>query len=216
MLRQLLVRAGLRALALASVTVVLGLENAPEHSRTVKPALPLFDHALLLKLVQLDLQAHAPCAGVLTVRLSAEPGPRAEIQSGLFTPQTPEPARLEVTLARLSALVGEDRVGRARLLDTHAPEGFRMERFYVDDVPPRPLAQVPGISRNGIALRRLRPRVPIASHRDGDTPKSFYLHGVRYRVQRAHGPWRSSGQWWTPQVWSRDEWYIEAEGDTDA
>lgn len=59
MLRQLLVRAGLRALALASVTVTLGLEGAPEHSRTVKPALPLFDHALLLKLVQLDLQASA-------------------------------------------------------------------------------------------------------------------------------------------------------------
>ncbi len=118
MLRQLLVRAGLRALALASVTVTLGLEGAPEHSRTIKPALPLFDHALLLKLLQLDLQAHPPCAGILAINLSAEPGPRAEIQAGLFTPQTPEPACLEVTLARLSALVGEDRVGRARLLDT--------------------------------------------------------------------------------------------------
>ena len=216
MLRQLLVRAGLRSLALASVTVSLGLEDAPKHSRTVKPALPLFDHALLLKLLQLDLQAHAPSAGVLTISLSAEPGPRAEIQSGLFTPQTPEPARLEVTLARLSALVGEGRVGRARLLDTHAPEGFRMERFSVIDARSRPLPHAPGTSRNGIALRRLRPRVLIASHRDGDTPKSFYLQGVQYRVRHAHGPWRSSGQWWTPQVWSREEWDIEAEVDTEA
>ena len=216
MLRQLLVRAGLRALALASVTVTFGLEDAPEHSRTVKPALPLFDHALLLKLVQLDLQAHPPCAGILTLSLSAEPGPRAEIQAGLFTPQTPEPARLEVTLARLSALVGEDRVGRARLLDTHAPEGFRMERFSLTAAPrPSSSQTTEAILRSGIALRRLRPRVPVTSQWDGDTPKSFYLYGIRYSVRRAHGPWRRSGQWWTPEVWSCEEWDVEAEADID-
>ncbi len=216
MLRQLLVRAGLRSLALASVTVALGLENAPEHSRTIRPVLPLFDHALLLKLMQLDLQAHPPCAGILTLHLSAEPGSRAEVQTGLFTPQRPEPARLEVTLARLSALVGEDRVGRAKLLDTHSPEGFCMERFSVTD-PPLPSSQTSEVElRNGIALRRLRPRVPIPSQQDGDTPRSFSLHGVRYSVRRAHGPWRRSGQWWTPEVWSHEEWDIEAEADTNA
>ena len=217
MLRQLLVRASLRALALASITLALGLEGAPEHSRTVKPALPLFDHALLLKLVQLDLQSHPPCAGILAVSLSAEPGPRAEIQTGLFMPQTPEPARLEVTLARLSALVGEDHVGRARLLDTHAPESFRMERFSVTDAPRSSSSQTTEpVPRNGIALRRLRPRVSITSQRNGDVPKSFYLCGVRYFVRRAHGPWRRSGQWWTPEVWSREEWDVEAEADTNA
>ena len=217
MLRQLLVRAGLRALALASVTVTFGLEDAPEHSRTVKPALPLFDHALLLKLVQLDLQVHPPCAGILTINLSAEPGPRAEIQTSLFIPQTPEPACLEVTLARLSALVGEARVGRARLLDTHAPEGFRMERFSVTDAPrPSSSQTTETVLRNGIALRKLRPRVYVASQPDDAVPKSFYLCGVRYSVRRAHGPWRRSGQWWTPEVWSREEWDVEAEADTDA
>ena len=152
----------------------------------MKPALPLLDHALLLKLMQLDLQAHPPCAGILTVKLSAESGPRAEVQTGLFTPQRPEPARLEVTLARLSALVGEDRVGRARLLDTHAPEGFCMERFSVTDTPLPSCSQMSEAAfRNSIALRRLRPRVPIPSRQNGETPRSFYLHGVRYRVRRA-------------------------------
>ncbi len=217
MLRQLLVRAGLRALALASITLTLGLEGAPEHSRTVKPALPLFDHAILLKLVQLDLQTHPPCAGILAVSISAELRPRAEMQTGLFMPQTPEPARLEVTLARLSALVGEDRVGRARLLDTHALEGFRMERFSVTDAPRPSLSQTPEtMLRNGIALRRLRPRVPIVSHSDNAAPKTFYLYGLRYSVRRVHGPWRRSGQWWTPEVWSHEEWDVEAEADTNA
>ena len=216
MLRQLLVRAGLRALALANVTVTLGLEGAPGHSRTLKPALPLFDHSILLKLLQLDLQAHPPCAGIVAVNLSAEPGPRTDIQTGLFMPQAPEPARLEVTLARLSALVGEERVGRARLLDTHAPEGFRMERFSMTDAPRRSSAQpCEAVLRNGIALRRLRPRVPITSQRDHTAPKSFYLYGIHYSVRRIHGPWRRSGQWWTPEVWSREEWDVEAETDTD-
>ena len=216
MLRQLLTRAGLRALALASVTVVLGLEDEPAHTRTVKPALPLFDHALLLKLLQLDLQAHPPCAGILTVSLSAEPRPRAEVQTGLFMPQAPEPARLEVTLAQLSALVGEDRVGRARLLDTHAPEGFRVERFSITEAPRQISSQASAISvHNGVAIRRLRPRVPIPSQRDGDMPKSFFLHGIRYKVRRAHGPWRRSGQWWIPEVWSREEWDVDAKADAD-
>lgn len=217
MLRQLLVRAGLRALALASITLTLGLEGAPGHNRTVKPALPLFNHALLFKLLQLDLQAHPPGAGVLTVSLSAEPGPRAEIQAGLFTPQTPEPARLEVTLARLTALVGEGRVGCAKLLNTHAPEGFCMERFTVMNAPRESSSQrSENLHRHGIALRRLRPRVPIASQHDGGVPKSFSWRGHRYNVRRAHGPWRRSGQWWTPEVWSREEWDVEAEADTNA
>lgn len=217
MLRQLLVRAGLRALALASVTLALGLEGAFAYSRTVKPALPLYDHALLLKLIQLSLQAHPPGAGILTVSLSAEAGPRTEIQADLFTPQTPEPARLEVTLARLAALVGEDRAGRARLLDTHAPGGFRMERFSVTDTSrPSSSLTTKAVIRNGIALRRLRPRVSITSFKEGDTPRNFHLYGVRYAVRRVHGPWRRSGQWWTPEVWSREEWDVEAQADTDA
>ena len=51
-------------------------------------------------------------------------GSTSKVQLGLFSPQLPEAARLEVTLARIRAIVGEDCVGRAVLQDTHAPEGF--------------------------------------------------------------------------------------------
>ncbi len=61
--------------------------------------------------------------------LSAEPGDRSKVQMGLWSPQLPEPARLDVTLARIAALVGEERVGRPRLLDAHRPDSFQMERF---------------------------------------------------------------------------------------
>lgn len=221
MLRHLLQRAAYRSLALASVTATLGLEGALEHVRIVKPALPLFDHALLLKLLQLDLQAHPPGANILTVRLSAEPGARSDVQAGLFTPQLPEPARLEVTLARLAALVGDGHVGRAVLLDTHAPEAFRMERFTVEEggLPRKhshrsaAYANTDAISapeRTGIGLRRVRPPAKVFVQKEGSSFCTFYMHGTCYTVHRAFGPWRRSGQWWTPEVWSREEWDVEA------
>ena len=71
------------------------------------------------------------------------------------------------------------------------------------------------VLRNGITLRRLRPRMPIVSQSDNAAPKVFYLLGVRYFVRRIHGPWRPSGQWWTPDVWSREEWDVKAEADTN-
>jgi hypothetical protein len=47
-------------------------------------------------------------------------------QSGLFIPAAPEPVKLELTLARIKAIVGEDRVGSPELMDTHRPDAFRM------------------------------------------------------------------------------------------
>jgi protein ImuB len=29
------------------------------------------------------------------------------------------------------------------------------------------------------------------------------------------GPWRSSGDWWEKESWSRDEWDIAVQGKTD-
>ena len=245
MLDQLIVRARARALLLASVTVCLHLERTedaadhdrnqdrnqtpsasqdlPTHQRTLKPALPLDDRTLLLKLLQLDLQAHPAPAAILAITLSAEPGPRPGVQSGLFSPQLPEPMRLEVTLARLAALVGEDRVGRAVLTDTHHPENFRIERLRLTEpttnrtrMRKRPLPTEPSTepTRTGISLRRLRPPRPIHVWHTEGRPSAFTANQstnpARYTVQRAFGPWRCSGNWWSGIAWSHEEWDIDA------
>ena len=101
------------------------------HTRTVRPALPSNDRQLWIKLLHLDLEAHPPQAAILSLTLTAEPGSTSKVQLGLFSPQLPEPTRLDVTLARIRAIVGEDYVGRAVLKDTHQPDGFRMEPFTV-------------------------------------------------------------------------------------
>ena len=206
MLGQLIARAQNHTLALASVTVRLGLDGGSEHIRTLKPALPVSDRDLLLKLLHLDLQAHPPQAGVLTIALSAEPGACSRVQLGLFSPHLPEPMRLDITLARIAALVGEDRVGRARLLDTHKPESFRMERFLV---PAKPRLHEPRATPT-IALRRCRPPAALAMRSEGERLRTFSLRGVLYTVEKAYGPWRRSGDWWSSEIWSAEEWDIEA------
>jgi protein ImuB len=218
MLDQLLARAQNRAYALASVTVKLGLDGGAEHERTVKPALPVLQRDVLLKLLHLDLQAHPPAAGVVSIFLHAEPGDRSKVQLGLFAPQLPEPLRLDVTLARIAALVGEERVGRARLRDTHRPDGFTMERFGVPDGA-SDASQKRMESQQVTALRRCRPPVLLSVQQHGTRLEAFSLHGKRYTVQEAYGPWRRSGDWWSAQVWSCEEWDVCAtagEDDTDA
>ena len=89
----------------------------------------MLDPKLFLKLLQLDLNAHPPGAPILKIHLAAEPARPRSAQGGLFLPPSPEPEKLELTLARIAGLVGESRVGSLELLDTHRAEGFRMRRF---------------------------------------------------------------------------------------
>ena len=205
---QLLARAQNRALALASVTVKFGLDGGGEHERTVTPALPVLQQEVLMKLLQLDLQAHPPSAGVLNVFVHAEPGDLSKVQLGLFAPQLPEATRLDVTLARITALVGEGRVGKAKLSDTHRPDTFTMERFTIPSATAKTTERTP----HSVALRRYRPPVLLLSAKqEGAQLVWFDLHGKRYTVCEAYGPWRKSGDWWSEGVWSSEEWDVRAE-----
>ena len=129
LLEQLILRATARVLALAAVTITLKLEGGATHTRTVRPALPTNDRQIWLKLLHLDLEAHPPQAAILAVALEAEPGSTGKVQLGLFSPQLPEPSRLDVTLARIRALVGDENVGRAVLEDTHGRTDSAWSRF---------------------------------------------------------------------------------------
>ena len=194
----------------------------PTHQRTLKPALPLDDRSLLLKLLQLDLQTHPAPAAITAITLSAEPGPRPGVQSGIFAPQLPDPTRLEVTVARIRALVGDDRVGRAVLTDSHASEAFRMDRLSFHEAMERRSKRLhPAVptepSRTGIALRRLRPPRTVEVKQDNGRLTDFTLRepagsSLRYTVRQALGPWRSSGHWWSGGTWSREEWDVDATG----
>ncbi|MBZ5530938.1 MAG: DNA polymerase Y family protein [Acidobacteriia bacterium] len=147
LLEQLMARLLERSLATDHARVVLELEihhdrqvkaddlqelPSPMHERTLKLPAPTQDTKILLKLLQLDLEANPPQGPVKKVTVEVFAARLRLGQAGLFQPLTPEPAKLEITLARLRAVVGnEDEDGRGcvgfpQMLDSHKPDSFQM------------------------------------------------------------------------------------------
>jgi len=179
--------------------------------RTLRLPVPLRDARLFLKLLQLDLNAHPPGAPIVKIHLCAEPSRPRTAQSGLFLPPSPEPEKLELTLARIAGIVGEERAGSAALLDTHRPEGFRVRPFGRE--AEKPIGVEEGDSSEDLlnALRIFRPPAHVAvTVRDGNPariacPQRKEMQG---EVLWSSGPWRSSGDWWEREAWAREEWDI--------
>jgi protein ImuB len=168
--------------------------------------LPSDDRQLWLKLLHLDLDAHPPQAAILAVTLDAEPGSTSKVQLGLFSPQLPEPSRLDVTLARISAIVGDGNVGRAVLTDTHQPDGFRMEPFSVPSSEPSESPYPPLRP----AMRRLRPAEAAFVTITNERPITFVFRDRRYTVEYAYGPWLTGGEWWSATLWGCEQWDLVA------
>jgi len=106
----------------------------------------------------------------------------------------------ELTLARIKAIVGEERVGAVELVDTHRPDAFKKgtDAFFA---PPAKNASVP------FGARRFRPArgasVALVQGSRGLSPPMAFA--ARSGIRR---PWRTSGDWWTTNPWARDEWDI--------
>jgi protein ImuB len=222
LLEQLCARLGSRALATQELRLTLELENfSPFHQqskinhpflRTLRLPQPMLDAKVFLKLLQLDLNAHPPGAPIVKIHLAAEPARPRSAQGGLFLPPSPEPEKLELTLARIASMVGENNVGAVELLDTHHPEGFRMRRF-VSEAPHKSDREKPPDSaeeRSAVtALRRFRPPLRVRVTVENSQPVSVACakrKDVQGDVLWKAGPWRASGDWWEREAWSRDEW----------
>lgn len=207
LLNQLCGRLESRALATHELHLRLKLENQTAHARDIRLPVPMRDSKLFLKLLQLDLQSHPPQAPVIHVSLDAKPVKPRVAQNGLFMPVSPEPEKLELTLARIVALVGEEHVGSPELLDTHRPGAFRMKRFG------EPSLHVAAQNGGGLALRIFRPPRSVNVHMDGGRPARLSAPGIHGKVISCAGPWRTSGDWWTTDPWARDEWDVGLEQD---
>jgi|SRR5579863_8298680 len=212
LLEQLCARLAARARSTQELRLTLGLE-LPQQSkfiRTLRLPLPMLDARTFLKLLQLDLNAHPPGAPIVKIHLAAEPARMRSAQGGLFLPPSPEPEKLELTLARIAGMVGEHKVGAIELLDTHHPEGFRMDRFAPGLPLKKPATEMSPPRENAVtALRRFRPPLHAEVTLENGQPVHLACRKeMRGDVLWRAGPWRFSGDWWEHDAWSRDEWDV--------
>jgi len=206
------------------------------YARTLRLPVAMRDPKVFLKLLQLDLAAYPPGAPVCKIWIAAEPARPRSAQRGLFLPITPEAEKLEITLARITAVVGERRAGIARVLDTRRPDAFSMDRF---------VAKEPGDDDHGltlsdaadippIALRVFRPAYQLSVQLAEGRPcklaarmRNADRDDLRGKILWSAGPWRSSGDWWAEQAaknhateeaqaWNHEEWDIALANDDGA
>ncbi len=213
MLGEICGRLEAQSLATNRITLRLRLENRQEHTRILELPVPQRDTRVFLKLLELDLEAHPPPAAVTAAELTLDPVEPRTLQRGLFLPLAPEPAKLQLTLARITAMVGEGNAGTPELLNTHRPDAFRLTKTgTVSSFPD--FAQMKSGNEDTVpvfAVRVFRPVLPASVRLRAETPHYVAAPGVRGEVSEAAGPWRTSGEWWTRTRWARDEWDVELE-----
>ena len=235
LLEQLCARLNARALATQELRLILELDSSCRDDeteqrfsgvgegshifeRTLHLPVPLLDARIFLKLIQLDLNAHPPGAPILKIHLRAEPVRPRAAPGGLFLPPSPEPEKLELTLARIAGIVGADKIGSLALLDTYRADGFRMQRFAPDSHDNFQNKSSDKNSTAVTALRIFRPVVPVTvTLRDGTPVRiACQKHSqIQGEIPWSAGPWRSSGDWWERESWSRDEWDIAVQAETE-
>lgn len=192
------------------------------YEKTLRLPVAMRDPKLLLNLLRLQLQADPPPASVLAISLAAESARPRTLQEDLFRRNSINVEKLELTLARLSHLVGSSNVGTPEIIDTHRPGTFRMAHFAFteNETKRRRNTALPGkadsqMSFGGtrrkpvLALRRFRPEwLAKIEVREG-RPVHIRFRGMRGKIVAASGPWRTSGDWWREETWTHDEWDVQ-------
>ena len=216
--------------AAASLTTRLRLAGGGMFERTIDLPYPLSDSRTLLALVRIDLESNPPGDAVGGVRVSAKSTERRRVQQSLFAPNLPSPENLAVTLARLTGLMGGERVGAPTVLDTHRPGAAALQAFRpaIEGTgagraagpmpappagPEEPARMSPAAPppRRSLVFRCFRPSRPAEVTLDGKRPVRVEAKEARGPVTACAGPWRVSGEWWTEHGWHYQEWDVEVE-----
>ena len=192
-------------LVAADLTLRLGLADGTETERTFKIPSPTSQVPVLFGMLQTHLEKFTAPHPIVRLQLAATPACGARQQFGLFESALRDPNQFYETLARLTALVGHDRVGVPVLDPTHRPDAFRLVPA---DFTAPPCAADPAALPLGLALRRFRPPLPATVQMES---RPIFLHtaSLRGAITAAHGPMLLSGDWWEGRAWTRAEWDVQ-------
>jgi protein ImuB len=203
LLHELTERLSSQSMATTELRLTLELADKKTHASTLNLPFPTRDSKTMLKLLQFELEAHPPSAPVIAVTLAVEPVEPRIVQNHLYVPPAPEPEKLELTLMKIRGMVGADNAGSPQILDTWRPGAWKMGAVVTGHWP---LAT--GHSPPRLAFRYFTPELHARVELKEERPVRIFANGVYGNVLEAAGPWRSSGDWWTPDPWDRDDWDI--------
>lgn len=183
----------------------LRLSSGDKYEHTFTVPSPTANSTVLLRMLQTHLETVRTESGIVGLEFSIKPTRTEHYQFGLFETALRDPNQFSETLARLSALCGNENVGTPFVLDTHRPDAFKLVRPRFDDA----VIGTGAATAIGLQLRRFRPVIPAQVEINNGEPISIHSSKMHSPIQNLLGPYRSSGDWWEEQkVWNRDEWDI--------
>src|SRR5437588_3300806 len=225
-LEQLAVRLGAIYLVAKELTLQITFGNKQTYERVFKIPQPTNDVDLLFRMLHMHLENFRSEHPIVAVALSAQPIKPASQQFGLFETALRNPQQLYETLARLTGLLGADRVGTPVLEETYRPDAFRIEPFVwklnADEFPHRrasaraPLPEEEGRVRvatcsasSRVALRRFRPVASASVLLSKNIPAYIRSANISGKVVDERGPYLASGNWWNEKSWECAEWDVQ-------
>lgn len=206
-LQQFSVRLGALHLVASELQLEITFSDKSSYSHRFKIPEPTNIVEILFRMLHTHLENFTSKSPIIAVAVKAETTKPSFEQFHLFETALRDPARLTETLARLTGLLGSERVGTPVLGETHRPDAFRMEPFswqlpeIKSELPPLPAS----------ALRRFRSPLPASVLLAKKQPAHFRSAKIQGAVRAGKGPYKASGNWWDEKAWDRAEWDVELE-----
>lgn len=197
--------------ALATLLIVLGLDDKSEVRHAITPARPTSNSQTLMELVRLWLsQAPLPEAvasmRLVAWRVESPPGR----QAGLLTQRRERMEEaLSQAVARLGSAFGPENVRRPVLVDTYRPERRVLWKPFAEPQKTPVRAHSASPDAPSAALRLFDPPLPALwqgqkLHPDGKPP---------VLIRHLDGPHRLSGEWWDVPFKRLYYWVTGANGE---
>jgi protein ImuB len=214
-LEQLALRLSAIYLVAKEITLRITFSNKQTYERAFKIPQPTNNVDLLFRMLHTHLENFKSEHPIIAVALEAQPIKPASQQFGLFETALRNPNQLSETLARLTGLLGADRVGTPVLEETYRPDAFHLEPFswhvsmrFTADTAASTEKKKGAIS---VALRRFRPAASASVFLSKNIPAHFQSANISGKVVDDRGPYLASGNWWDKNAWAHAEWDLQLE-----
>ncbi len=194
-------------LVIAEFHLHLGLASGAKYERIFKIPAPTGNSETLFQMLETHLETVRTDSPIVSLKLTAVPAKPETHQFGLFECTLRNQNQFVQTLARMSALVGEENVGTPQLIPSHKPDSFRLLAQNFDSVSTRSLELK--IKNCGLQLRRFRPPMPAHFEFRSEKPALVRSDILTGAIAKVRGPFFSSGNWWDANRWAREEWDVE-------